>query len=131
MRSSRTLVILLAAIALMASARWRDRHLQRQAKYREAHFLSIHAKLSTELRYKRIPHGSDAKRALQAAMNPKLAEFFLTPFPQGLKLDSREDGSFTLEEARPRLVSLFSSDRLVSTASTAPHWERSGKRATK
>ena len=54
----------------------------------------------------------------------------MRPFPDGLVYKADSD-SFTLEEPRPRRISLFKKDRLIATNHKWPRWESSGEYARK
>ena len=72
---------------------------------------------------------------------PKDFDSFLRPFggrqsglmksfPDGL-VYMTDGSSFTLEEPRPRMISLFKKDRLIASERKWPRWESSGEYARK
>jgi hypothetical protein len=117
-----TVIATLVVIGLIGFAG--QRHLRSARHQREAHFIAIHFLV---MDYMRESYGGFPKTWSEI---PATEGGLMSPFPDGLSYKS--DGTtFSLAEPKPRFVSLFRKDRLVSDDKTAPHWESSGTPASK
>lgn len=122
-----TLVATLVVVALLFWCYQRDQQLHAKAEEREAYFLSVYSVTMEAMMEEPVENFNElARHPNAAAFMPTL----LRPFPQGLELQRHGD-DWILAEPTPRKVSLFRQDRLVGSVKDFPHWERSGKRATK
>ena len=109
--------------ALVGISVW-NRHLVAGQQEREGHFIAIHFLAADAAKEEASGEPRDPDDLLKTYPGLDSA------FPEGL-LYQAQGVAFTLEESRPRRVSLFRRDRLISTERKWPRWESSGSYARK
>jgi hypothetical protein len=119
-------IFVLAALLCVGAVLIAQQRLVADREERERNIIAIHF-LATEAKH-------DGETATD--IDGLLKHFggkdsvLMRPFPDGLVY--KWDGeSFTLEEPRPRRISLFKKDRLIATNRKWPRWESSGEYARK
>ena len=119
-------IFVLAALLCAGAVSITQQRLVADRDERERNIIAIHF-LAAQANY-------DGERAMD--IDGLLKHFggkdsvLMRPFPDGLVY--KGDGeSFTLEEPRPRRISLFRKDRLIATERKWPRWESSGEYARK
>lgn len=121
-------VLLLGVLSASSGVFVWNRHLEIERQARESHFIAVHF-LATEAAREVDPGGP---KIIDDLIRPYggLESELLKPFADGL-LYHPQGETFTLEEPTSHRVSLFRSDRLISTDRKWPRWESSGEFARK
>ena len=105
-----------------------NRYLEIGRQARESHFVAVYFLAGEASREKIDPDGPNDIHDLLRPFGPESG--LLSPFADGLVYHPRGE-TFTLEEPTSHRVSLFRSDRLISTDRKWPRWESTGELARK
>lgn len=128
-RKSKLILAISILLLVGVAAGWMEnKRLIAQKQQRERHMVVVY--------YLALMSDSKHPRTYATNLDGTVQEFgaavsaLLKPFPDS-PVYHGSGKTFTLEEPRPRRVSLFHSDRLIATESKWPRWEYSGEYARK
>ena len=124
---TRALLLLGVLSILLGIAVW-SRYLEIERQARESHFIAAYFLAGEELKEVDQAASKNIDDLIKSYGGSESA--LLMPFADGLVYNP-QGRKFTLEEPTSRRVSLFRSDRLISTDQKWPRWQATGRLARK